>query len=328
MTSTVTATLPAVLAAPTTVEVRPRYEGSNICTWIGFKHVNYLVEEAVLDHFRQSGTSARKLYEDYGLCVEFVDLDTRISSAFHMDDLVTANVVPATKTDSGELVFKVGLTVEREGKPVKSAAATVRILLRADHRGGPAEEIPAELRPFTAASISRPDPSAQPIPVSAPPAPGPGEATGDPVLAELTRGTNSFGWRWRIPYPYCHFTERLQMSGYLRQMEEVVDLFLADRGVSIRTLLDEQSWIPVVPRSTITMIDEALMEEDLYTVFTVEEVYKGVTYTARMDCYVLRDGALIRTATGRITHGYAVIQNRRDWNLVDFDKRMLAALAG
>jgi len=327
MTSTVTTTLPAVLAAPTTVELRPRYEGSNICTWIGFKHVNYLVEEAVLDHFRQSGTPARALYEDYGLCVEFVDLDTRISSAFHMDDLVTANVVPAAKSDSGELAFNVALTVHGEGKPVRSATAKVRILLRVDRRGGPAEEIPAELRPFTAASISRPDHSAAPLPVLAP-ARSPRDAADDPVTAQLTRGTNSFAWRWRIPYPYCHFTERLQMSGYLRQMEEVVDLFLADRGVSIRTLLDEQSWIPVVPRSTIAMIGEALMEEDLYTVFTVEEVYKGMTYTAAMDCYVVRDGVLIRTATGRITHGYAVIQNRRDWNLVEFDKRMLTALAG
>jgi acyl-CoA thioesterase FadM len=328
MTNTATTTLPAVLSTPTTVEVRPRYEGSNICTWIGFKHVNYLVEEAVLDHFRQSGIPARALYEDHGLCVEFVELDTRIGSAFHMDDLVTAQVVPSPKADAGELAFSVSLTVQRDGRPVKAAGAKVRILLRVDQRGGPAEDVPAELRPFTGESISRPDRCAQPLPAVTTLALGRGAADGDPVLAGLTRGTNSFAWRWRIPYPYCHFTERLQMSGYLRQMEEVVDLFLADRGVSIRTLLDEQSWIPVVPRSTIALIGEALMEEELYTVFTVEEVYKGMTYTARMDCYVVRDGALVRTATGRITHGYAVIRSRRDWDLVGFDQRMLSALAG
>jgi acyl-CoA thioesterase FadM len=328
MTSTVA--LPALLAAPTTVQVRPRYEGSNICTWIGFKHVNYLVEEAVLDHFRQVGTPARALYEDHGLCVEFVELDTRITSAFHMDDLVTADVMPATRPDASELAFSVSLTVQQDSKPVKAAGSKVRVLLRVDQRGGPVEDVPAELRPFSAKSINRPNPSAQPLPILTPLALGRDGAGGDPVLvlAELTRGTNSFAWRWRIPYPYCHFTERMQMSGYLRQMEEVVDLFLADRGVSIRTLLDEQDRIPVVPRSTITFLDEALMEEELYTVFTVEDVFKGVTYTARMDCYVVRDGALVQTATGRITHGYAVIQNRRDWSLVDFDERMLAALAG
>lgn len=326
MTSTATQT--ALLAAPTSVVLRPRYEGSNICTWIGFKHVNYLVEEAVLDHFRQSGAPARALYEQHGLCVEFVELDTRIGSAFHMDDLVTADVVPATRPDSGELILRVSLSVERDGKPVKAATSKVRVLLRADRRGGPVESVPAEFEPFTVSAIDRPDPSGRPIPVATPYALGRGGIGGDPVLAELTKDTNSFAWRWRIPYPYCHFTERLQMSGYLRQMEEVVDLFLADRGVSIKTLLDEQNWIPVVPRSSISLLDEALMEEDLYTVFTVEDVFKGVTYTARMDCYVLREGRLVRTATGHITHGYAVINNRRDWSLVDFDERMLAALRG
>ena len=138
MTNTATTTLPAVLSTPTTVEVRPRYEGSNICTWIGFKHVNYLVEEAVLDHFRQSGIPARALYEDHGLCVEFVELDTRIGSAFHMDDLVTAQVVPSPKADAGELAFSVSLTVQRDGRPVKAAGAKVRILLRVDQRTGPA----------------------------------------------------------------------------------------------------------------------------------------------------------------------------------------------
>ena len=39
--------------------MRPRYEGANICTWIGFKHVNYLVEEAVLAHFRSRRGAGR-----------------------------------------------------------------------------------------------------------------------------------------------------------------------------------------------------------------------------------------------------------------------------
>ena len=149
---------------------------------------------------------------------------------------------------------------------------------------------------------------------------------GDPEAALSV--SNSFVWKWRMPYFYCHFTERVQMSGYLRLMEEVVDLFLRERGVSIKTLLDEQNWIPVVPHSRITLLDEARMEEDLYTVFTVENVFKGFTYTARMDCYALRDGVLVPTATGHITHGYAVIENRRDWSLVSFDDRLNSALEG
>jgi acyl-CoA thioesterase FadM len=118
------------------------------------------------------------------------------------------------------------------------------------------------------------------------------------------------------------------MSGYLRLMEEAKDRFVAHRGISIKTLLDERKWIPVVPHSKIRFLDEALMEEELHIVFTVEDIFKRATYTARMDCYVLREDVLIRTATGRITHGYAVIRDRTDWSLVDFDDRLLAALRG
>ena len=35
--------------------LRPRYEGANIRTWIGFKHLMYLAEEAVLEWLRIRG---------------------------------------------------------------------------------------------------------------------------------------------------------------------------------------------------------------------------------------------------------------------------------
>lgn len=290
----------------TEVSMRPRFEGSNICSWIGFKHVNYLIEEAVLEHFREAGLPARSLYEEHGLCVDITGIDTRISHAFHIDDRVTARVVP-TRGD-GELTCRVTLAVERDGAQVPAATATVRVLLRRDTRGGHTGDDPAGLGWCTVPRI------------------GDGRAPG--ASGAGTGNENAFTWKWRIPYFYCHFTERLQMSGYLRLMEAVVDLFLADRGVSIRTLLDEQNWIPVVPRSAITMLGEAYMEEELCTVFTVEDIFKDLTYTARMDCHVMRDGIRVPVAAGHITHGYALIENRRDWRLVNFDPRLLAALRG
>src|SRR3954451_18498922 len=94
------------VTAPTELRLRPRYEGSNIATWIGFKHVNYLVEEAVLDHFRQLGTSARSLFEDHGVGFEIIDIDTRILHALHVDDEVDATVTPRPARD-GALRYKV-----------------------------------------------------------------------------------------------------------------------------------------------------------------------------------------------------------------------------
>ncbi|MEU4442283.1 thioesterase family protein [Actinosynnema sp. NPDC050801] len=306
----------------TTVSLRPRYEGSNICTWIGFKHVNYMVEEAVLDHLRQSGFPAGALYERFGLCTDITDLDTKILTAFHIDDLAQATV--RRVEGNGPLNLVVELTVERDGKAVKAVKSKVAVSFRLDPHGFDAEPAPAELLPHVVDAIGAPEQAVldkvgalEPLAV--------GDA--DP-LDLLTAGKNAFAWAWRIPYFYCHFTERVQMSGYLRQMEEILDLFVEDRGASIKTLLDEQNWIPVVPKSRITFLGEANMEETLYTVFTVEEVFKRYTFTARMDCYVLRDGELVPTATGRITHGWAVIENRKDWSLVDFDDRLIGAITG
>ncbi|MFE9402646.1 hypothetical protein ACFYNY_12785 [Streptomyces sp. NPDC006530] len=298
----------------TRVEIRPRYEGSNICTWIGFKHVNYMVEEAVYDHLRQHGFPAGQLYERYGLGVDVTDIDTKILTAFHIDDVASAVVAPAPDKGDG-MRLTVEMTVRRDGETQRAVVSKVAVQFRFDPRGHAAEQPPAALE---GAVVDRLGAGAEPIALR----PG-----ADP-LEQLTEGRNAFGWAWRMPYFYCHFTERVQMSGYLRQMEEVVDLFLADRGVSIKTLLDEQDWIPVVPHSRITVLDEARMEETLYTVFTVENVFKRFTYTARMDTYVLRDGVLVPTTTGRITHGWAVIENRRDWSLVNFDDRLLNALNG
>lgn len=293
----------------TQVELRPRYEGSNICTWIGFKHVNYLVEEAVLDHLRQRGFPAGELHERYGLCVDITNIDTRMWTAYHIDDVAVATVKPV---DGESLSFVVEMVAQRD-RPVRTVTSKVTVALRLDKRGFPAEDVPAELAAHVVAQVGEDAGSIT--------------ATADPV-AQLTEGRNAYAWGWRIPYPYCHFTERLQMSGYLRLMEEAVDRFLEERGVSIKTLLDEQNWIPVVPSSKVTMLAEVGMEETLYTVFTVENVFKRLTYTALMECYVLREGKLVPTAVGRITHGYAVIESRRDWSQVDFDDRLLNALNG
>jgi hypothetical protein len=54
----------ALLDGTTRIRLRPCYEGADICTWIGFKHVDHLVEEAVLAHFRGAGAPAGALFFD------------------------------------------------------------------------------------------------------------------------------------------------------------------------------------------------------------------------------------------------------------------------
>ncbi|MHB8455174.1 MAG: acyl-CoA thioesterase family protein [Acidiferrobacterales bacterium] len=314
------------------VDLRPRFEGSNICTWIGFKHVMYLVEEAILDYFRSRGMVPRRLFEEHGLCLEIVDSSVRILHALHMDDLVQVEVRPVTQAQGRELHFSVQIMVDRAGKNTKALTGKVAVMFRQESPDitssrGTAFPAPAEIAPYVSGKIDR-----------ALDAGGSSEVIGDGrgvnrsediLIRQLVPAdANAFVWKWHIPYFYCHFSERLQHSGYLRLVEEVVDLFLADRGISIATMLKKRRWIPVVPQAQLSILREALMEETIYTVYTVQEIFKNVTYNANVDFYVLRDGALVRTAQGRITHGYAEILNRRDWALVNFDETVMAALYG
>jgi len=319
--------LAALLADPTCSVLRPRFEGCNICTWIGFKHVNYLVEEAVLEHFRAVGLPPGGLFEHYGLGLDISRIDSRILHALHLDDTVEAKVSPQGTGDAPTLTFRVTLSVPRGEATLKAVTAWVGVSLRPDNYIEADIEPAPALAPYTVPSGGQRPGGGGVYGRGTGQAAGRGSST-DPVLAQLTSDANAFGWKWRIPYIYCHFSERLQMSGYLRQMEEVVDLFLADRGISIKSLLDARRWIPVVPHCRVSILADALMEEDLYTIYTVEQVLKNLTYTSRMDCYVLRDGAMVHTATGTITHGYAVIENRREWRLVAFDDQVMAALSG
>jgi acyl-CoA thioesterase FadM len=135
-------------------------------------------------------------------------------------------------------------------------------------------------------------------------------------------------WSWRVPYFYCHFSDRVPLSGYVRAMEEVVDRFLADRGISVGRMLAERSWIPVVSRARIRLIGAAHLEETVHTVFTVTDVLRGVMFDGRMDCYVRRGDDLVAVATGTILHGYAIAAGPDAGTLAELDDDVVRALRG
>lgn len=306
----------------TVVPLRPQFEGANVGPWIGFKHVNYMVEEAVLAHFRQQGRDVRSLYADHGLCLEIVEIDTRIIRALRLEDEFNFHVSPSGRATGAELAFDVVVHDDQEAtKATRMVVAKVTVMLRRDTRWPVPKDTPPPGTTGDAVDrIVRPKPQS-----------GFGSGRiGPPARSvdNLVSGRNALVWKMRVPYFYCHFTERLQMSGYLRVMEEVVDRFLTDRGVSIRSLLDESQLIPAVPRSRISMLEEAYMDEDLHTVLVIDQVFKDLTFTATMECYVVREGELVITAVGAITHGYARLDGRASWSLARLDDRLRTALAG
>ncbi|MBX7266873.1 thioesterase family protein [Micromonospora sp. Llam7] len=307
----------SVSTAPLTVLVgRPRYEGANIRTWIGFKHFVYLVEEAVLQWFRDRGPGARDLFHEHGLGVEVVDCSVQLPAVLEVDDEARVEV---TGESGGRLAVR--MTVHRDGRDQVVLRGRVRVVLVTEPAATTSAPAPAHLADLVvptvgaAAAVAHPD--HRPL--------GAGETVADVLTPP---GSNAFLWSWRAPYFYCHFSDRVQHSGYVRALEEVVDRFLAARGISVGRLVRERSWIPVVSRARIRLVEAARMEEEVHTVLNVTGVLRGVMFDARMDCYVRRGDRLVHTATATILHGYAISAGPRAGELAEFDDEVLRALSG
>ncbi|MEU6720249.1 hypothetical protein ABZ897_53100 [Nonomuraea sp. NPDC046802] len=286
-----------------TLRARPGYEGANIRTWVGFKHFGYLVEAAVLQWFRDRGLGPGRLYHEFGLGLELTDCSMMLPAVLDVDDEVSAQV---REVAPGR--FSVRLTTTGTVCRAKATVALVR-----EAPGGAPDEV-AALVVDEVAGEGRRD---LPLPPDS-----------DPLKQLLDGEPGAFGWAWRAPYFYCHFSDRVAHSGYLRTLEETVDRFLADRGISVGTMLDQRGWIPVVSRSRIRMLADAHMEETVLTTFRVREVLGGVSYDARMDCHVARGDRLVHVATADILHGYAVSRGPQAGRLAELDAGVLAALTG
>jgi acyl-CoA thioesterase FadM len=305
----------------------PRFEGCNINTYIGFKHVMYLAEEAIVQFFRDHEIRPRQLFEDHGICFDIVDHSIRILHGLKLDELVTAEIEPK-KSKGKEMQFAFRLFVEREGEKIKAAAGNLSIQFKQHDGVVDYEKAPDAIAPYVVSKLDRTGEFQAPRFPAFDPSQGRGETMPDDALIKqlYKPEDNVFVWKWHIPYIYCHYTKFMQMSGYVRIMEEVADLFWADRGISIYTYLDTRQWIPVVPSAKISILQDAIMEETIYTVFKMDFIFRESTYTHTMDCYVKRDGHLVHTATGEITHGYAKNVSRKEWKLVSFDEVTLDAL--
>jgi acyl-CoA thioesterase FadM len=297
----------------TALTCRPRYEGANIRTWIGFKTFMLLAEEAVLAWFRERGLGPQRLYHEHGLGLEVVDSSVQLPALLEVDDEVRAEVV---EREPGR--FAVTGSVTRAGSPVVVMRAKLAVALVREQDGpAPPDAVAGLVVPDAAGARAVDEPGDVPL--------GPGD---DVRSALVPPGSGAFLWSWRVPYFACHFSDRVQHSAYVRALEEVVDRFLFDRGISIRTMLAARAWIPVVSRARVQLVADARMEEVVHTVLTVTDVLKRSAYDARMDCYVERDGCLRRCATARILHGYALSRGEGAGRLVDLDDDTVAALTG
>ena len=286
--------------------LRPHSEGNNVMSWIGFKHIMYMAEEAVRDHFRQSGLGFRKLIEDYGLILEAVEAEGRILQALKLDEVATVQVEPQPD-QAGGLLFQIRMHVERDGRAVKTYSGRVRMALRADRSLGleARAQRPAELERWTWQS--------------------PPTAARKP-FASLADGAPRLDWQLRAPYFYCHGNDHLKLAGCLRLLEEADARFCEQQGIGVGSLLRERRWIPAVPAAKVRFLDEVLIDEELHVVYRVVEIVKTLLYRCEMDVFAKRGDAHEHVVAGEIVHGYAEITSHADWGMVNLDDRILSAL--
>jgi acyl-CoA thioesterase FadM len=291
---------PTTIAAA--VLLRPGYEGANIRTWVGFKHFMYLAEAAVLAWFRERGLGPARLYHELGLGLSIVDSSVLLPAVLDVDDEVYGEAVVARPGR-----FTVRLKVRRDGADVTVLRGRLSVALVREQFADGAAPVPDLLAGLVVPGIAQ-APDAQ-EPVDRPPPGG-------------------FTWSFDARYFHCQYSDRLAHSAYVRALEEGVDRFLADRGISVGRMLAERAWIPVVSRAGVRLLADAHLDETVHASIVVDEVYRGTTFDARMDFEVDRDGRRQPVATARIQHGYAISRGPRAGQLAELDADVLAALTG
>jgi acyl-CoA thioesterase FadM len=115
-------------------------EGMNMGIWIGFKHVNYVMEHAISRFLRKRGAGIRGLYWGDDLRVLFLSSRVRYLAALTFDEEVYVCMVPEASGD-GTLTFHLHVLAERFGSFVRLARGTFRAGLF-DREGRCARRLP------------------------------------------------------------------------------------------------------------------------------------------------------------------------------------------
>jgi acyl-CoA thioesterase FadM len=123
----------------------------------------------------------------------------------------------------------------------------------------------------------------------------------------------AYVWPRHVPYFQCAHGRWLEHGGYVRLVEEAVERFLAFVGLPIGALLRDRRWIPVVQDVQLTVAEPVEMEELLFTVVRLVDLHVSTVWELAIDFYVLRDEAPVRTASARIKHAYALVDEREEW---------------
>lgn len=287
----------------------PKNEGANVENYIGFKHMTYLMEEAVISFLRDLYLSPNILYKKYGIKIIIKSLSIDILKAMNIDDFIEIDICTSMAInefvvkayDNNRISFfkgKVGIDIELTNKNVELETLPKKVT---DFLNGILETKTKES--FIEKSIEN-----------------------NPISDLKMLYKSAFIYSKRIPYYYCNYTKELHHSGYERIIEEAVDLFLEHKNLSIKSMLDKKSWIPVVSKSKVYLLNKVEIEDIVYIVFNVKNILFNRLYEAEIIFFKVIDNKLQEVAHGEISHGYSDIKDPQNPELVELDYETLKAL--
>lgn len=279
----------------TTANLRPLSEGANIESWIGFKHFSYLAEAGIQEYLRNTGRSQDAILRA-GHSVDIASLSLRLPSPLYADSLVDVHVEGERReTDSlSEMLCVEGLSRD-SGERRRCLQGTAMLN---QHRLADLEDCLARIEKQGQAKIPR----------ARADAPG------------------HHDWHFTVPYPFCRAASVLQFDGYVRLVEDGIERYLRAHGISVRRLLVERGWIPVVTDWKINIHEPVFMEETLLIRMDVTSIFKGLLWETRISFVAMRDDKETTVAESFIRHGYAVTKGPGAGTMATFDKEVRHAL--
>jgi acyl-CoA thioesterase FadM len=234
------------------------------------------------------GFDTGTLHDRYRLEFTTIDCSSLIFGAVAVTDEVLAAAEPV-----GPRYFNVTLAVRRGERTVVVVRSRVTVLML--RRPGDPAELPEELLGMAVDKIDRIRTAVE---------------SHDPEFEARDldeRITNDgLGWHrsWRVATHRCHYAGRVHYAGYLRILEELAEMFLADRGITTRDLIQRHGLLPMMQRVRVRVLADAYAGDRMHTTYEIHQVVGGKLFDCRFDAHVERDGRRIPTATGILLAGF------------------------
>ena len=293
------------------ISTRPSSEGANIRSWIGFKHFEYIIGEAISMLLAERGFDERSLALS-GVRAHVVGARAALTHVIECGDDVGVVLRDARRIDTDLLAVDAEIFNNRAGQ--RSLKGTYLVKVEDLVEDGLEGDLTAStvLTSFEKGILKS----------SKAPRQGSFATDDGPRLFD-----EAFSTVWTVPYYYCESSRFLSYRGHIRSLEGVVDDYLASVGLFIPDLLAARAMIPVVSRYSVNVMGDVPMGAVATTYFHVDDILGNAVFDASFaTTFVDEAGKRVVAATGVIQHGYAVSRGDGAGTMATMDAEIMASL--